>query len=160
MEYFKLCRLPFLSALIVTIVWHFFNRYICVSKNDAGFIETWAGIIGTAHSILASLITQKVVEKDSNIKRARRSENKVEFDHYKNDRIPVLIKIFLGLLSLNIICLFMFYPFESEKLALFANFSAAFILLCWWVIATEMDDPFNGVWSIDQNDLPEGWTIK
>jgi hypothetical protein len=116
--------------------------------------------MGTAHSILASLITQKVIEKDSNIRRAKRLNNKDEFDYYKLDRIPRLIKGFLGLLSLNIICLCMFYPFESERLALFANFSVTFILLGWWVIATELDDPFNGVWTIDESDLPEGWSMQ
>ena len=67
MEYFKLCRLPFLSALIVTIVWHFFNRHICVSKNDAGFIETWAIYL---HGKETSVLTGWVKE-DGSIEAAR-----------------------------------------------------------------------------------------
>lgn len=160
MKYVKLSKLPVIGALLIVITWHYFGRHLCVSRNDANFIETWASIIGTAHSILASLITQRVMDKDSHILKAKRLKDKEAFDYYKLDRIPNIIKGFLGLLSLNIIFLCMSYPFESERIALFANFTVTFTLLGWWVIATELDDPFSGVWIIDKHDLPEGWTIN
>lgn len=147
-EYRSLLYAPFWFGCIGAIAWYFSDGKISFVTEAQSVFEPILGIIGIAHGVIASMQIHKVYEQNQKIQLAILLKDKRLFDENAYLRISPVIKLLLAVFSLVFFSVFLLYPFPDTYTGLVVVWTTIFILYLLWSVASELDDPFHGVWRI------------
>ncbi len=147
-EYRSLLYTPFWFGCIGAIAWYFLNGKISFVSESQGVFEPILNIIGIAHGVIASMQIHKVYEQNQKIQLAIILKDKKLFDENAHLRISPVIKLLLAVFSFVFFGVFLLYPFPDTYTGLVIVWATIFILYLLWAVASELDDPYHGVWNI------------
>lgn len=148
LPYLSLVLRPAGIGVIATIIWYFAQDTIKVPMADQGVFECVLGIIGIAHGLIASMQIAKVADQHQKIQVALILKNKEMFRENSCVRISPVIKLLLAVFSILFVVIFILYPFSSIYTGSITVWTVIFVLYLLWEVASELDDPYHGIWSI------------
>lgn len=144
----RLVILPCILGLLLGAVWYyvFCKNHWWVSKEDK---DVWLGLFSYAslfHSLFAVVALTSAGNGYAAMRQHKRDNNKKAFQDRLRERIPLAFKMLLFALSVIVTSIALLMPFHT----VFAGFNfvacTGFILVLFWEVATNLDDPVNGVW--------------
>ena len=156
--YLQLFIRPTIVALLVAIVWYFIFRRFGFSipeADESAFTDAGIPVIAMFHAIVAGGVLVKVWEEHKAVLRCIKKEDRNAFLDCVQSRIPMVIHLLLGSMSIIIIFLTMMIHFEGALGGIAMNSSVAFVLALYWEVATNLDDPVKGVWYVGK--IPKDW---
>ncbi len=137
-------------GLITTFLWIIIpQEKIADTAVDAESIKFALEIMFLSHSVLAAWLTTLLFQKITVLKGAVRKGEPDEIEEVVDFEIPEPIDYLLLILSTAIFLLSILKPTDSIAAGSILSFSGVFIVAIWWNILHELDDPYNGVCSID-----------
>lgn len=150
---------PIIAGLINgPILWYLvfyrFNISI-VEADESAFTDTGIPVLAMFHAIIAGHVLVKVWDEHKLVRRCIREDDRDSFVQCMDDRIPKVIHMLLGSLSVIIISLTLLVHFEGPLAGIALNFSVAFVLGLYWEVATNLDNPSKGVWYVGR--IPKEW---
>lgn len=157
LRYFILLLRPTLIGLSGLTLWYFTHEYISVEKTDQGIFESIIGAFVNIHVLIASFQIIKVVGQYNKITQAIHTKNKVLFEENICLRINPGIKFLLGVCSGIIYLLFLIYPYTTTYAGVFTTGFVLFILALLWEVASELDDPYNGISKIKREEVDKAF---
>lgn len=162
-QYAKLIVRPTLIGSLAAFcwyVWYVSPYYIGFPLEDKEVFQSILGLIGVVHGFIASMQIQKVSDQHQKIQRALALKDRKLFEENACIRINPAIKFLLAVFSIIFFIIFLFFPFASIFSGMVTLGTTMFILYLLWEVASELDDPFHGIWSITQKQVNEIFDIK
>lgn len=152
-KYLKLLLRPLIIAFIGSILWFFIHKKIEFSKEDEGVFELLLGMVGIAHSVIASFQIQKVANQQDLMYQALQIKNKELFLQMECLRIDPIIKFLLFIFSVIFFIVFLLFPFKEIYSGIIVVFITIFVLYLLWEVAVELDDPYHGLSKISKESI-------
>jgi Ca2+/Na+ antiporter len=131
----------------------FLRQGISITHEDVGVFEPLLGVIGIAHGLIASTQIQRASEQHQKIKIALRLKNKRMFEENSCARIHPAIKMLLSVFSIIFFAIFLLFPFISTYAGIVVVWTTMFVLYLLWEVASELDDPYNGIDKITKEEV-------
>lgn len=153
-----LLRPTLIGILIGPVLWYliFFRfGFHFLEEDESAFTDSFIPILAMFHAIVAGHVLAKVWDEYKTIRHCVESKDKDKFTQCKTDRIPVVIHMLLGSMSVAIQGMAMMLHFKEAFAGIIANFALAFVLALYWEVATNLDNPWKGVWYVNQ--IPKDW---
>ncbi len=160
LKYLKLLFRPSMIGVAGSTIWYFTHTHMSVSQEDQGVFESILGIFGGIHVLIASFQIIKVVDQYNKILQALHNKNKLLFEENICLRINPGIKFLLGICSAIIFILFLLYPFATTYAGTLITGFILFGLYLLWEIASELDEPYNGITKITRVQVEETFPEK
>ena len=153
----KLFIKPILLGILAGLVWHrfFHGRLHFLEGDESALTDSVIPTIAMFHAIVAGHVLAKVWDEYKTVRHCLRSQDKDTFLQCKDDRIPMAIHMLLGSMSFVIQALIMMVHYDGVLAGVVSSSSLAFVLMLYWEVATNLDDPFKGVWYVGQ--IPSDW---
>lgn len=148
-ETLKLLRQPFGLSILASLFW-----WVVIWRNEwfpmkgdeemlsSGLIPT----IGLFHAILAGHVVNVVWAEYKDALRCINSGNREGFKTCVRERIPYALHFLLGTMSIYLEVSTILYPYEKVISGVYSVFSLTFILVLYWKVATDLDDPRKAPW--------------
>lgn len=155
---FLVCR-AFVTALIPVILWRVLrsNEYHFV-RADESAIGFAIATVGVAYGIIAALVLQAVWEKYRKVVIAVFDRDKRTFLMYRDERMPIMIHILLAALSFPLLLLVVMLDYENIFSGIASVFSVSFMIVLYWIIATELENPAKSPWFAER--IPKEWLAE
>lgn len=150
-KYLPMFWWPAIISTIASLAWYLIPQELIYNKgkgSTALFFAISNAFI--AHTILASVLMNKLYMKHAHIKQAIRQRNKPKYDDLIESNIVDPMEVVILIISLGIIFLTIMIPEESTVAGMICSFSTIFIISFWWRILHELDDPFSGICKISK----------
>lgn len=150
-----------LKAFIVTLfpllLWYQLRlRGVYFAHEDETIIIGAAiATLGLAYGIMASLVLGSIWEKYKKVVISVLKHDKETFLCYRDERIPVMIHLFLFALSLPLLVMIALLEYRYLWSGIASVFSVSFILSLYWIVATELENPAKSPWFAER--IPEEW---
>ncbi len=148
---------PFLIATVLAAVWYgLWSQGYHFSGEDEGIL---AGAIVTmlaiAYSIIAALVLTSVWEKYRKVVIAVLQRDKHTFLVYRDERMPLVLHIFIASLSLPLLIMAALLDYQSKWSGITAVFLVSFILSLYWIVVAQLENPAKGAWFTER--IPQDW---
>ena len=156
--YLKLLIRPICVGSLMSCAWYYFFFLTGLSfleADESAFTDVIIGLLGMFHAIIAGGILNKVWGEAQKARHCIRVGDRETFVECKDDRIPGVIHLLLGSMSLIIQAHVMMIHFVGAFGGIASSFSMAFVLTLYWEVATSLDDPLSDVW--DMGEIPPDW---
>ncbi len=151
-----LMMVPFLIAAAAAMIWdRLRERGWVFDKEDEVILTTVILTIGMAYGIAATLVMNTVWGKYRKVMLSVLEKDERTFLKYRDDRMPIVLHLFLASLSLPLISMIMAFPFRGEWSGRISIFFIAFILSLYWVALAQLEDPARSAWLAER--VPEEW---
>ncbi len=146
--YLALLIRPAILGVVAVIIWYYSRSFIQVPVTDQGVLQSVLAIIGMAHGFIAAMQIERVAEQNRKIRTALIIKNKEMFDENSCTTIHPVIKLLLAIFSILFVVVFIHYPFSSSYTGILTVWTVIFVLYLLWEVASELDDPYHGIWNI------------
>lgn len=150
---------PVAVSLVLSIgVWYWIFYRLGVSffeSDESTFTDAIVPTLAMFHAIVAGHVLIKVWDEYKVVRRCVKKGDKKTFMECRDDRIPLAIHMLLASLSVIIMVLVMLLHYDGPGAGIASTSSVAFVLTLYWEVATNLDNPFKGVWYRDQ--IPKDW---
>jgi len=146
---------PATVAALMTIVWHYmYINKIYLDKSDMP-LTTDIPLIGICYGIFAALAINFTWSKYSEMSSAVVTRNKEKFLALRDEKMPIMLHIFLGSMALSIQLFVLLIDYENPVTGLLLVLAITYFLTLTAVIAIELDDPKRSIWF--QKSIPSDW---
>lgn len=148
---------PAIVSAVALGVWHLL-RYFGIHLDKSSEVPVTAAVIptlGITYSIIAALVLNAVWEEYRKVSVCVITDDRDTFLLYRDERIPLMIHLLLGVLSLFLIGSIMLIDYDHIWSGRCSVFSITFACVLYWVVATELDDPARSVWFKER--IPQEW---
>jgi hypothetical protein len=148
------------GAVMMTAFWYviFFRNGINAGKEDETVLTNGViPLIGLFHGFFAGGAAMATWKKRQIIQECVANGEEDRFRRCLTNRIPGTIHLLLAVLSFSLISALMLVKYYNPWIGAFAVQSIGFILLLYWQVATNLDNPFRGIWYVGQITIPPGW---
>ncbi len=154
-KYVALLIRPTMIGAIAAFLWYLFRDSIGIDPADKEVYQWWPILPSAVHGVLIGLFVYKVTSQNQRLLQAKALENWKQFKENECLRIHKIIKGVFALFSFIFFVVFLLYPFASAKTGIVFTWLTMFILYLMWEVATELDDPYNGIWKITHEEVLE-----
>ncbi len=139
---------PFICGVIASAIWyHLFYQFdVHIVKDDEDVLLGALSFFGIWHAIVAGLIITKVWTEYVETTKAIYDQDKKKFQQLMGCRIPLVVRMFLLILSLIIQLLFSVWCYETWWSGIGITFFIALVLVMFWEVAYNLDNPLKAVW--------------
>ncbi len=149
---------PILLGSIAVLIWRFIIYDFSLGFNEKA--ENAILFIGLAftfivYAIFAGATIVEVLRDYKKISKAVVKHDMETFLLYRDEQLPILMHLLIGLISLFFVFLVMFFPYHGVNEAIALVFGVVFLVVLAYVIVTELDDYRNGIWFIEK--IPPHW---
>lgn len=157
MKHVLLMMQPFIIALLTTVLW----RWLWKSgirfdpADESIIIGAVITTLGLAYSITATIVLSSVWEKYKKVMFCVLENDRRTFMLYRDERMPVMLHLFLGSLSLPLLVMIMMLGYKSLFSGIVSVFSISFFLSLYWVVLAQLEDPMRSAWFAER--LPKEW---
>lgn len=143
------------STGFVIFWWHLRKLGILIPRDDADMLSSGVmATVGVAFGVMAALVVQKVWDEWKTIARCIRENDRQSFLNCRDDRIPGTIHVLLFAHAGCLLGLAMLYDYASIVSGVVSVGTIGFILVLYFEISTELDDPKRGAWYLN---VPPEW---
>ncbi|MBP9851326.1 MAG: hypothetical protein KBC71_01295 [Candidatus Pacebacteria bacterium] len=156
-QYATLLIRPTILGFFGSAIWFFLRENIAIESHDIGIFEPLLGVIGVVHGLIASTQIQAANEKYQKIKTAIFLKDEKMFNENICVRIHPAVKMLLGVFSLIFFSVFLFFPFITTYAGIITVWTTMFVLYLLWEVASELDDPYNGIDKISKKDTEDAF---
>ncbi|HEY0010452.1 MAG TPA: hypothetical protein VGB97_00890 [Candidatus Paceibacterota bacterium] len=149
---------PCIASALLGLTWYFvfFKNGIHFAKGDMSvFTDAGIPVLAAFHTFMAAFVVSKVWKEHTEITMFCRSKDYEGFRRIIDNRIPMTIHLLLGTLALIIQLLVMLLDYERADAGIALTCSVSFVLVLYWQVATNLDDPSAGVWYVKH--IPPSW---
>ena len=147
---------PAVAGVILVWIWQELRKYgIEFPPTDEIPISSALLTVGVAYGIMAALILDTVWQEYKTVGLCVRQDDLERFLESRDERIPATIHLLLGTMSFFLEGLIMLTHYDNIWAGRACVFLVAFVLVLYFEVATELDDPFRGVWYVER--VPEEW---
>ncbi|MCX6797652.1 MAG: hypothetical protein NTX66_00300 [Candidatus Falkowbacteria bacterium] len=108
--------------------------------------------------IFAGYAVNRVLDESKEVSRAIVQKDLDTFLSYRDEQLPILIHLPLGLVAGVIIIFILFFPFSGEVIGVTSVFSIVFVMALLFIITRELDSYENSIW-FRAKTPPEWWQI-
>lgn len=139
----RLLILPSVVATIVAAVWYlvFFERFHYLKEDEGIMTQTGVGSKINFHAIIAAVFLGRICLGYNKTRRSFRTGDEQGFLDCVEDRIPMPVHMLLAVMSVFAQWHCLLLPYAGAYAGIDNNFSMAFILSLYWVVAVKLDDP-------------------
>ena len=149
---------PILASVLLSTLWYHYLFLPGISYIDADesiFTDAIIPGIIAFHAIVAGFVLNKVWTEYTLVQRCLKTGDKRAFQAIKDDRIPLSVHFLLGSFACLIQGLVSVLHYETAMSGFAATFSISFVLVIYWEVAINLDNPRKAVWYTDR--IPEDW---
>ena len=152
-----LCAQPFIIAIVAVIFWRWLRSkgyYFC--KEDE--VVMTGGITATlilAYGITAALVFNSIWEKYKKVMVCVLLQDKQTFLLYRDERMPIIIHLFLFFLSVLLVGMILMLNYQKELSGAVAVFSVSFIITLYWIVMIQLENPEKSPWLAER--VPSEW---
>ena len=108
--------------------------------------------------IFAGYAINRVLDESKEVSKAIVQKDLDTFLSYRDEQLPILIHLPLGLVAGVIIIFILFFPFSGEVIGVTSVFSIVFVMTLLFIITRELDSYENSIW-FRAKTPPEWWQI-
>lgn len=159
-KYLRLLVLPSVIGTVAAIAWYMLRDWLGINPSDRDIFQSWVALPSVVHGLIAGALISKVNEQNQKLIQALDLKNWQQFKEYEHLRIHPVIKLLLATFSLIFFFMFVLYPFVSIRTGVIIMWATMFILYLLWQVATELDDPYNGISKITKEKVYEVFEIQ
>jgi hypothetical protein len=105
--------------------------------------------------IFAGYAINRVLEESKVVSRAIVTKDLDTFLTYRDEQLPIMIHLPLGIVSLIIIFFALFFPFPEGMIGMTSVFSLIFIMALLFLVTKELDNYESSIWF--RAKTPEDW---
>jgi hypothetical protein len=147
---------PAVVGTISVLIWLYLrNHGICFRKESDNPVLATIGISGILYSILSVTIIARVWELFGKLSYAVVTKNKAEFLAWRDEQIPRMLHLAMGILGFFPLVLVMTMHYEEKYLGMLCVFLMSFIETLLSIIAIELDNPLRSIWFMKKT--PPDW---
>ena len=148
---------PFIFSLIMVLIWKVLRDYgIHLNKeSEVSITAAVIPVIGIIYGVKAGLVLNNVWEEYKKMSTAVIKKDIDTFLLYRDEQIPIVIHLLLGVLAFFILVLIMLLNYDDIWTGIVSVFSASFVLFIMSVVAIELDHPTRSIWFKER--IPEEW---
>lgn len=149
----------FLATILPLFAWYQLRlRGIHFAHEDEMIIiGAVIATLGVAYGIMASLVLGSIWEKYKKVVISVLKRDKETFLCYRDERIPIMIHLLLGALSVPLAAMVALLEYTHFWAGVASVFSVSFILALYWIVATELENPAKSPWFAER--IPEEWLL-
>lgn len=96
--------------------------------------------------IFAGYAINRVLDESKEVSRAIVQKDLDTFLLYRDEQLPILIHLPLGLVACTIIFFIVFFPFPDEFIGMTSVFSIVFLMSLLFMVTQELDNYENSIW--------------
>ncbi|MDB5162220.1 MAG: hypothetical protein JWM52_728 [Candidatus Saccharibacteria bacterium] len=157
-RHFPIIFKPFAIALICAVIWKFviFDNHISFSKQaENPLLFIILPLVSFVYVIFASIGIRSVFDEYKIVSKAVVKRDIETFLLHRDEQLPILLHILVGIPSIILIGLTAFFHYEDWLIGLFAVFSVIFVVVTAWIVSTELDDFEKSIWFKEK--IPQDW---
>lgn len=149
----------FFTTLLVSLVDYLLwgNLLHFSEKEEVVVTAGPIALLVLGYGITAGLVFNSVWEKYRNVMKSVMRGNRYEFLVYRDERIPVMLYLLLGIFSLMLLTLIGMLHFEHHTSWLVCETCVAFVTSFFWILTVKIDNPCTSSWLRERID-PEWLT--
>lgn len=140
-------------ALIQYMISHYGFSFKKESENAILFLPMAFSFF--VYVIFAGYAINRVLEESKAVSRAIVTKDLSSFLTYRDEQLPILIHLPLGIVSAIIIFFALFFPFPEEIVGTTSVFSLVFIMTLLFMVTKELDNYESSIWF--RMKTPEEW---
>gem|GEM_PF-6318606 len=152
---FLFVRPLLIGAAMSLIWWYVFREYGIHTHPEELSIGLAFAFFTVFHSLIANSTLSKVWKDYEKLRGFLENNDEEGFRKERYYRIPLAIKLLLLTLSFFIQAAAMYSYYADPLAGLVGSFSVAFVLVVFWEVAANLDDPVRGVWY--HHKIPASW---
>lgn len=149
---------PILVAAAGALVWKFF-----IYDNDISFAEHVENpilfivlpLISFVYVIFVGIAIGSVFDEYKIVSKAVVRRDLDTFLLHRDEQLPILLHILIGIPSLLLVGLTMLFHYEDFYIGLVAVFSVILMVMTAWIVSTELDDFERSIWF--RESIPKEW---
>jgi len=142
-----------ICAIMQYIAYYYDLSFEAEAENAILFLPmTFAFFV---YVIFAGYAINRVLEESKEVSKAIITKDIDKFLVYRDEQLPILIHLPLGVVSFIIIFFAVLFPFPGEILAIVCVFSLVFIMALLFLVTQELDNYESSVWF--RIKVPEDW---
>jgi hypothetical protein len=148
---------PLIIALLMTLLWdELWKRGLHFSEHDE-VILTSAIIVtlGVTFSITAAVAFTSILDKQRQVVQSVIKKDKDTFLIYRDERLPIVVHLVLGSLSISIIGMVMLLGYHEEQTGLASVFLVTFSISLYFIVGTELQNTAKSAWFAER--IPIEW---
>jgi hypothetical protein len=152
---------PLACSVVIAFLWRyvFFDYKLNLGKSDETALTNMViPICAMFHSILAAMVLGKVWEEFKVIRHCLLENDRERFQACMHERIPGMIHLLLGTMSMIIISGIMLIEYSNPWSGITAVGAVTFFLVLYWEVATTLDNPIKSPWFVGK--IPSEWLIE
>jgi hypothetical protein len=155
-----LCFQPFVVAIVMVMLWRWLwqNGYHLCKEDEVALTGGITAVLVLAYGITAALAFNSVWEKYRKVMACvlpHRPDDKRTFLLYRDEKLPVIIHLYLLFLSLLLLAMIMMINYKEELSGIMSIFSASFVITLYWVVMVQLENPAKSPWLAER--VPKDW---
>lgn len=159
-RHFILAVEPLVVALAAVFVWFKMREYgLVLGKNDEVVLTGGiCAMLFLSWGITAALAVNFAWEKYRRVMACVLPRDKRTFLCLRDDRMPIVIHMFIGSLSFLLLAAVMSLPYEKTWSGIVSVFSSSFVITIYWVVVTQLENPAKSAWLAER--IPKEWLYE
>ena len=146
-----------ISGVIFSLVQYFINYYGFSFQTEAKEAIMFLSMTFSffVYVIFAGYAISRVLDESKEVSKAIIQKDIDTFLLYRDEQLPILIHLPLGLVAGIIIFFLLFFPFPDEFIGMISVFAIVFIMSLLFIVTQELDNYENSIWFKDKT--PTDW---
>lgn len=148
---------PFAVAFVAVMVWRWMwkNGYHLAAEDSEIFYVPVMATLGLAFSINATINLSSTWEKYRRIGNCVLTRNKREFLQLRDERMPIILHLFLATLSFFLLGMMMLLDYKHEMSGIVSVFIISFLVALYWIVVPQLENPAKSAWFVER--IPVAW---
>lgn len=148
---------PFAVAFLAVVVWRWMwkNGYHLAAEDSEIFYVPVMATLGLAFSINATINLSSTWEKYRRIGNCILTRNEREFLQLRDERMPIILHLFLATLSFFLIGMMMLLDYKYEMSGIVSVFIISFLVALYWIVVPQLENPAKSAWFAER--IPGEW---
>jgi len=148
---------PAIFAIIMLGLWDLLRHHgiFFTTGSELPFTTFGAAFLAIAYGILATLVISSIWDDYKKVSFTLIQNDKKTFLLYRDERMPIMIHLLLGILSFFLLAFAMMTQWNDGYAGGFTIFSIAFIIALFFFVAIELNDPKQSIWFKER--IPAEW---
>jgi hypothetical protein len=149
---------PAFAALVMLVIWHYMRINNLYLEHSDLALTISMGLWGVIYGVGAALTVTYNWEKYRDISSSVVRIDKDRFLEKRDEKMPVMLHIWLGTMALSIELFLMLIKYENVWVGRLIIFDSSFFLCLNGLIALELDNPIRSIWF--QKSIPPDWMTE
>ena len=150
-----------ISGVVFVLAQYFINRHGFSFQAEAKEAIMFLVMVFSffVYVIFAGYAINRVLDESKEVSKAIIQNDLETFLLYRDEQLPILIHLPLGLVSGVIVFFLLFFPFPDEFIGTTSVFAIVFMMSLLFIVTQELDNYENSIW-FKTKTPPEWWQIN